>query len=829
MSNKLKLLVFGSVGDNASAFVNKLKALNASQAGPFDAAFCVGACDGAILQEEVPIPVYLQTVTLETDTLEKLETAESQSSAADDKHKQHHHVLKLAANLFLLQDPNHLATTNPTAGIWSLVIADDKPALVVASCPPLIRVDSVTAKPLLDSVSHVSYRGCDLFLTHELPQGMERLDSLFDATNRSFDVADLALRARARYHIVPATTNTSNTTNSSVFVQSPPFAHLAATTNTISIDHVGRVIAIGPVLTPADAKSVGKKGKFVHALGLVPLLHMSSLELDAQKPATICPNPYTDESYASSTTTTMANGNKGGATFNVGLSEASARRILAEKKQSGLPSERWAQKRQAQEEPQEIDPTNTTLFVHGLHKDVTSQLQSSPTGDILVLQAFQRWNATKVRKPPGAVTSSFCFVEFDTHKAAFDCWQDLGGDITIEGVKLSVKWASHGTKKQRNTNDKTIRLTEDEAKDSSTIYFKVPGFNTTHADMERLGEAIRKWNEETLEEALADGGDKVTTARDEPALQVKSRVPETDKSYGFLDFASHAAASMALATLTGSTDGGQVVMDAAGRPEELKDAVVYLNWAKAKLETESNNVIIDWSGFTFERKHFPADARHDCWFCLASEGCEKHLITGVYDKCYAAMPKGPVHPGHILLIPVQHSSQGALNDVAVSEEMDELKARLRAHASAVYDMDLFVFERAIQTKGGYHTHLQCIPVQKKLGIKLELTMLAQAKKCGMLLREIKSDLKTSSVIANDEDCEGYFYAELPIVGDTFKRFVYKATTSGNATVKVPLQFGREVLAAVLAKPELAHWKSCVVDQEQEGQIASAFRESFSKY
>ena len=36
-----------------------------------------------------------------------------------------------------------------------------------------------------------------------------------------------------------------------------------------------------------------------------------------------------------------------------------------------------------------------------------------------------------------------------------------------------------------------------------------------------------------------------------------------------------------------------------------------------------------------------------------------YLITGVYDTCYAAMPKGPVHPGHVLLVPIRHSSQGS--------------------------------------------------------------------------------------------------------------------------------------------------------------------------
>jgi diadenosine tetraphosphate (Ap4A) HIT family hydrolase len=320
---------------------------------------------------------------------------------------------------------------------------------------------------------------------------------------------------------------------------------------------------------------------------------------------------------------------------------------------------------------------------------------------------------------------------------------------------------------------------------------------------------------------LAGDGDEKVTAESEPALQVKVRV--TEKDYGFLDFASHAAASMALATITGSTDGGVILPNAKGRPESLVG--VALNWAHAKLE-KTSDVIEDASGFSFERKHFPADSRKDCWFCLASEACEKHLITGVFDSCYATMPKGPVHQGHVLLLPVQHSSQGALHDPIVSEEMDRIKAKLRQHAARVYDMDLFVFERAIQTKRGYHTHVQCIPVQKNLGSKLQITMLAQAKKTGMQLRELNSDLGLKSVLnSDDENDGGYFYAEIPTSGTEYKRYVHKAHADSKT---VPLQFGREVLAAVLGKPELAHWKSCVVDKEQEAEVAGAFRKSMEE-
>jgi diadenosine tetraphosphate (Ap4A) HIT family hydrolase len=411
--------------------------------------------------------------------------------------------------------------------------------------------------------------------------------------------------------------------------------------------------------------------------------------------------------------------------------------------------------------------------------------------------------------------------------------------VTVEGVELEVRWAAQKKKLTvAQQPSKRQRLTESEAKDSSTAYFKLLLPADEEFDVNEAAEVVRRWMERTLEDALAgdNDGEERVTAETEPALQVQVRVPETQSGgsrYGFLDFASHAAANMALATLTGSTDGGRVLEDAKVVPEKTVGQV-YLHWAQARdvdPEKKARDLIEDASGFKFERKHFPADSRKDCWFCLASEDCEKHLITGVYNTCYAAMPKGPVHPGHVLLVPVQHGSQGALKDAAVAEEMEMLKSMLRKHASTEYDADLFVFERAIQTKGGYHTHVQCIPVERNLGWKLQKTLLSQGTKIGMDLREVNSDVGIRALLSGDDDGDdnGYFYAEIPIEGHEYKRFLCKQASGDSRRASVPLQFGREVLAAVVGKPELAHWKSCVTDREKEADDAARFRESFKKY
>ena len=107
------------------------------------------------------------------------------------------------------------------------------------------------------------------------------------------------------------------------------------------------------------------------------------------------------------------------------------------------------------------------------------------------------------------------------------------------------------------------------------------------------------------------------------------------------------------------------------------------------------------------------------------------------------MPKGPVHPGHVLLVPVHHTDQGIWGtdqSAIVTTEVTGLLTQLRQHAWKQYQRELFVFERAIPTKGGYHTHVQCIPVPPNLGRQLRTTMLRQGLQCGIDIQELNTEI-----------------------------------------------------------------------------------------
>lgn len=429
------------------------------------------------------------------------------------------------------------------------------------------------------------------------------------------------------------------------------------------------------------------------------------------------------------------------------------------------------------------------------------------------------------------------------------------------------------------------RLTETEAVDSTTLFLHLNVQSCSGDKCCRLIQSVGQLAQAMLEEAIngdadvqpAEDGDnaecdtdwkkddkETTTAplsQVDPALNVNARTLAKRDNCGFLDFASHAAASMALATLTGNVDGGIIMPDVIDKAKNWDKMVheVQLWWSKPHLSKEGDQK--EGNGPQLRKHHFPADARKDCWFCLASPTCEKHLIVTVYNSCYITMPKGAVNQHHTLIVPVNHSTPegegkdshkrilGAFLDPSpgVEDEVRQALSQLRRHASGVLGKDLFVFERAIPTRGGYHAHINCIPVERGLGPKLQSIMMAMATRGdGFDLREIQNDnISLATILRNADDDEaliGYFYAEIPL-GEcgAVKRLLYKAKGGGNLksiengtesetqsrTPFVPLQFGRDVLASALGDENIANWKGCTVSKEKEEEWTQQFRTSFN--
>lgn len=880
-------------------------------------------CDVGTLPKGVTLPTMNEPAAPSQDDAEiSIEDMESVASPATkdggkDKNESENAklpkgIVNLAPNLYHLHGISLDQTQ--TADILNIAtVQNPENYITVAFFPPNARMGSIQSAKLESKTNHPSYVGCDLLLTSDWGQGMASSSCIShqDKVNLglskdggmdgdghdgvafqigSYDVAEVASQCRPRYHVAPSLVSRppsllkngepSDQLMESYFLQSLPYINPPSSlaSGILKNYHTSRFLALCPVVDAETQKRNGKAKKYIHALGIQPLWSMDRETATAVPENTvIAPCPYTDECY-------LKDGNgqfstRGANSVHVGLSEAQTRRILSEQGAGsigGMQDYRWNMGKRkrvhddSQLESTSMDSNNCTLFLHGLHNDVTG---GATLNREALLNAFRSKGCVRVRYPVSDGNPSYCFLDFETHEEAKQCLEMNGGQEEIFGIALTMKWSagkrrlgpqggvaplpppppghvgiySYGMSGKRPKH----RLTEAEAADSSSLFVHLNCPSMTEelraSALERLGGLAQRMLEDAVN---ADAGDERVSADDEPALRVSMRPLHGRINCGFLDFASHAAASMTLATLTGSTDGGTLQDELASHGNELMGSLkgAQMWWARAKEKAAEK---FDAShNIRFDAHHFPLDARKDCWFCLASPTCEKHLIVSVFDKCYITMPKGPVSKNHVLIVPVNHSANedennrskiGAFLDPSpgVIADLEKAKEKLRTYARDELNMDLFVFERAFPTRGGYHAHINCIPIEKGLGSKVIATMLNLASSRnhgnGFELRELQNpDFSVTNILKNadEENLLGYFYAEVSLTEGNLKRYLYMALDQGHvkdSRKQVSLQFGREVLATVLGNEDIADWKRCVMSKELEEEYTQAFRSSFSKY
>ena len=74
----------------------------------------------------------------------------------------------------------------------------------------------------------------------------------------------------------------------------------------------------------------------------------------------------------------------------------------------------------------------------------------------------------------------------------------------------------------------------------------------------------------------------------------------------------------------------------------------------------------------------------------------------------------------------------------------------------------------------------------------------------------------------------YYYIECWSGGSTTapsSRHIHTTAPGG----RMPVQYGRQVIARVMGAPEKGHWKACEVSKDQETTLAATFKQNFTKY
>ncbi|CAM6074129.1 unnamed protein product [Sphagnum tenellum] len=217
----------------------------------------------------------------------------------------------------------------------------------------------------------------------------------------------------------------------------------------------------------------------------------------------------------------------------------------------------------------------------------------------------------------------------------------------------------------------------------------------------------------------------------------------------------------------------------------------------------------------------PAEA---CWFCLSSPSIDTHLVVSVGDHCYCAIAKGPLVDSHILILPIEHHPSTISLPADAESELQRYKDALQKCFKTQGKATVF-FERYLQLRAGTHAHLQAVPVPLQKASSVRSAFMSAAKEVGFEFDIIcPSDTDPQARQALKEVVGGganFFFVELP-----------EGTMLAHRLApgeKLPMQFGREVMASLLGTPERGDWKACKLDIEEETSMADRFKEQFQSF
>ena len=98
----------------------------------------------------------------------------------------------------------------------------------------------------------------------------------------------------------------------------------------------------------------------------------------------------------------------------------------------------------------------------------------------------------------------------------------------------------------------------------------------------------------------------------------------------------------------------------------------------------------------------------------------------------------------------------------------------------------------------------------------------------MSLKKLPAAASLSSLreLASDPHLS-YFYLELPGLntaqGQIIDRYLHVQSKEDRNNGRVPMNFGREVMAELIGAQDKVNWQACVVSREEEERLARALR------
>lgn len=214
-----------------------------------------------------------------------------------------------------------------------------------------------------------------------------------------------------------------------------------------------------------------------------------------------------------------------------------------------------------------------------------------------------------------------------------------------------------------------------------------------------------------------------------------------------------------------------------------------------------------------KRKKTMNDGNHDdqenvgnvgCWFCLTNPAVKKHLIIKHGEDVYMALTKGPLHPYHVLIIPIKHQSivsQDEQQDLNILHEMNSFHEK---YFEMIKEEGYFMVSWSMMIQeNSHHWHVQSIP--------LEMSKLEQ----------FKSYLESRGFVScKDDISKEKMQIELTIRESN--EIIKYYSMDGNP------QGGRRLLTQFLGKSELFDWRVSKLTLEDEVKLIEDIKSKIEK-
>lgn len=248
-------------------------------------------------------------------------------------------------------------------------------------------------------------------------------------------------------------------------------------------------------------------------------------------------------------------------------------------------------------------------------------------------------------------------------------------------------------------------------------------------------------------------------------------------------------------------------------------------------------------------QRLPPPGPDQCFFCLASEKAENHMVCSIGEDTYLATAKGPLTtssvfaehgiscPAHMIIVPQEHVasvSRAAMGEEAADRTFSEMlrfKEALQATVSKHSHHKLGSITWEINRATNIHAHWQFMPVSvdaiKKGLVEAAFKVEAENLKLPGLINKdfgISDELPGDYVrvwIWGEDEGEG---------GEDGGQIMSKCLLMRfDENVRFDLQYPRKVMAKLIGLEDRTIWQNCTQTTEEETQDTKTFRETFKEW